>query len=62
MVLVEMDVARVSPYVSARGNPSALDLVPTPPANGGYPIPGGGHPIPEVCLLPGGRRPPGPED
>ena len=43
VVLGEMDVARVNLYLPfwPRPAPSALGLVPTPPANAGHPIPGG---------------------
>ena len=39
--------------------PGTLGLVPAPPANGNHPMPGEGGL--EVCLLPGGRTPPGPD-
>ena len=64
VVLVEMDVARVSPYRFGQGQPPVLWawLQPRRPTAGTQFRGGGGHPIPKVCLLPGGRRPPGPED
>ena len=44
LVLGEMDVARVNPYRFDQGQPpSALGLVPTPPANDGHPFPGEGE-------------------
>ena len=42
MILGGMDVARVKPYWFGLGLTRALGLAPTPPANGGHPIPGRG--------------------
>ena len=57
LVLGEMDVARVSRYRYDQDSPSTLSLVRTPSVSRGHPIPGV-----EVRHLPGGRRPPGPDD
>ena len=60
MVLGEKDVARVNPYRFWSGStPRALGLI-SPSSNGGHWSPNAGGRL-EVCLLPGGRRPPGPD-
>ena len=58
--MVQMDVARVDPYRSGQGGPPAhtAQFAPHRPAAATRYRGGGRF---EVSLLPGGRRPPGPE-